>query len=121
MSQDGQDQTIYILDQIRARPGKGKKVLAAYMDRYAPGMLEKCGLTLVSRWVSPPMWLDDVTNTLFIVWSVQGVPDWWEKMRLGATLNPELIEFWREIEPLVEERHRYFLSDVADVESLCNV
>lgn len=121
VSQSEQNATIYILDQITAKPGKGKEVLAAYMERYAPVAKEKCGMTPVSRLVAPPMWLDDVVNTLFIMWSVKGTENWWWSMRLGATRNPEAVEFWQTIEPLIETRYRYFLSDVADVEALCNV
>jgi hypothetical protein len=35
--------------------------------------------------------------------------------------TPKVAEFWKSIEPLIEKRHRCFLSDIADVESLCNV
>ena len=123
MSQPEHKETIYILDQITARPGKAKEVLAAYMDRYAPAAKEERGMTLVSRLITPPMWLndqDDQGNTLVITWSVQGAPAWWN-MSFHGRRNPAVAEFWKSIEPLIATRHRSFLSDIADVESLCNV
>src|SRR6201996_5088309 len=75
MSEVEHKETIYIQDQITAKPGKAKEVLAAYMDRYAPAAKEERGMTLVSRLITPPMWLndqDDQGNTLYITWTVQG-------------------------------------------------
>jgi len=123
MSQPDHKETIFIQDQITAKPGKAKEVLAAYMERYAPAAKEERGMTLVSRLITPPMWLndqDDQGNTLVITWSVQGAPAWWN-MSFHGRRNPAVAEFWKSIAPLIETRHRSFLSDVADVESLCNV
>jgi hypothetical protein len=123
MSQVEHKETIYIQDQITAKPGKAKELLAAYMERYAPAAKEERGMTLVSRWITPPMWMnaeDDQGNTLFITWSVQGAPAWWGMSHMGRR-TPKVAEFWQSIEPLIEKRHRCFLSDIADVESLCNV
>jgi len=52
--------------------------------------------------------------------TVQGAPAWWGMSHMGRR-TPKVAEFWKSIEPLIEKRHRCFLSDVADVESLCNV
>jgi hypothetical protein len=123
MSQVEHKETIFIQDQITAKPGKAKAVLAAYMERYAPAAKEERGMTLVSRLITPPMWLndqDDQGNTLVITWSVQGAPAWWN-MSFHGRRNPAVAEFWKSIAPLIETRNRSFLSDIADVESLCNV
>ena len=119
MSEPGRE-TIYILDQVTAKPGQAQAFLAAYMERYAPAASAERGMTLVHRWISPPMWLEEESNTLFITWSVQGAKAWWG-MSFHSRRNPAVAEFWASVEPLVEKRHRSFLSDVADVESLCNV
>ncbi len=113
------NETIYILDEVTAKPGKAQQFLAAYMERYVPAAKER-GMTLVHRWVSPPMWLVEESNTLCIIWTVRGAPAWWSMSHQGRR-NPAVAEFWSSIEPLIEKRHRSFLSDVADVESLCNV
>jgi hypothetical protein len=35
--------------------------------------------------------------------------------------NPAVREFWESVRGLIEKRHRSFFSDVADVESICDV
>ena len=120
MSADNAGQeTIYILDQITPKPGRARDVLDLYMEKYAPKARER-GMTLLHRWVAPPMWLDEQSNTLFIVWTVQGAKAWWQMSFLGRR-DPTVAGFWDEIEPLIEKRHRSFSSDVTDVESLCDV
>jgi hypothetical protein len=119
MAETEHNETIYILDEVTVKPGQAQDFLAAYMERYAPAARER-GMTLVHRWVTPPMWLKEQSNTLHIIWTVQGAPAWWGMSHQGRR-NPAVKAFWNSVEPLVEKRHRSFLSDVADVESICNV
>jgi hypothetical protein len=119
MSEPAGNETIYILDQVTPKPGQAEAFLAAYMEKYAPAARAR-GMTLVHRWVAPPMWLKEQSNTLFIIWTVQGARAWWQMSFLGRR-DPAVSGFWEEIEPMIEKRHRSFLSDVADVESLCHV
>jgi hypothetical protein len=113
------NETIYILDQVTAKPGQAQAFLAAYMEHYAPAARGR-GMTLVHRWITPPLWLKEQSNTLHIVWTVQGAAAWWAMSQRGRG-DPTVRDFWDSIEPLIETRHRSFLSDVADVESLCDV
>jgi hypothetical protein len=110
---------IYILDQVTTRPGQGQAFLDAYMTRYAPGA-EARGMTLVHSWVTPPLWLDDQPNTLFIVWSVKGAPAWWQ-MSFQSRRDPEVTAWWEEAQTMMISRHRSFLGDVADIASLTDV
>ncbi len=119
MSKTEHNETIYILDQVTPKPGQAQAFLAAYMERYAPAALER-GMTLVNRLVSPPMWLKEQSNTLQITWSVKGAGAWWAMSHQGRR-NPAVKEFWESVQPMIVTRHRSFLSDVADVESICNV
>jgi hypothetical protein len=119
MTQTEHNETIYIVDQVTTKPGKAQEFLDIYMADYAPGARER-GMTLVHRWVSPPMWLKEQSNTLHIIWSVQGAKAWWA-MSHGSRRITAVKEFWENIKPLIESRHRSFSSDVADVESICNV
>ena len=119
MGDNAGSETIYILDQVTPKPGQAEAFLKTYMEKYAPAAQAR-GMTLVHRWVAPPMWLKEQSNTFHIVWSVQGAPAWWSMSHQGRR-NPAVREFWESVKPLVEKRHRSFLSDIADVESLCNV
>ena len=76
------DETIYILDEMTAKPGQAEALLAAYMEKYAPAARER-GMILVHRWVTPPLWLKEQSNTLYVIWTVQGAKAWWQMSFLG--------------------------------------
>jgi hypothetical protein len=37
--------------------------------------------------VAPPLWMRDRPNTLYIIWSVVGVAQWWEMARRARYAN----------------------------------
>jgi hypothetical protein len=118
MSERGKE-TIHYLDRIVAKPGRAKAILELYMEKYVPAARAR-GMTLVHRWVSPPVWLGNQSNTLCIIWTVQGAGAWWQAA-IPARRDPEVLRFWNEIEALIVSRTRSFFSDVDDIESLCDV
>ena len=113
------DETIYMMDRITPKAGQAKAFLDLYMKRYAPNATAR-GLKHEFTWVAPAMWLDNQPNTLFIVWSVKGAPAWWA-MEHGARRDPDIIEWWQEVDAMVESRHRSFMADVSDIASLTDV
>ena len=98
MAESAHNETIYILDQVTVKPGRAQDFLADYMERYAPAARAR-GMTLVHRWVTPPMWLREQSNTLHIIWTVQGAPAWWSMSHQGRR-NPAVRGFWESVEPL---------------------
>jgi hypothetical protein len=118
MSETGQE-TIYYLDHLVAQPGRAQALLQFYMSDYAPQARTR-GMTLVHRWVTPPLWLREQSNELFIVWSVEGTQAWWNATRLRRA-DPSFLDFWEDAKPMIVSRRRIFLSDVNDVDALCNV
>jgi hypothetical protein len=110
---------IYMLDQVTPKPGRAQAFLKAYMDEYAPRVVER-GLKLEHTWVTPPTWLENQSNTLFFIWSVKGLPAWWE-MQFKARWDQFLPDWWRDQAPNIEERRRCHLTDVTDVAELTNV
>jgi hypothetical protein len=114
------DETIYILDQITPKAGRGKAFLQSYMDGYAP-VARARGLKLEYTWVSPPMWMEgEQSNTLFIVWSVKGVAAYWA-VESKARRDPTSSHWWRDAEPMIATRSRSVLSDASNIASLTNV
>ena len=111
--------TVYVLDEITAKPGKAEALLAAYLETYAPQAKER-GMVLDRLLVSPPMWLESQSNTLHITWTIAGAPGFWAMSHRGRR-DPRTKAFWDSIEPLVETRSRRFLSATADVKELCDV
>ena len=118
MSEAGRE-TIYYLDHLVAQPGCAQALLQFYMSDYAPQARMR-GMTLVHRWVTPPVWLKEQSNELFIVWSVEGAQAWWDATRLRRA-DPTFLGFWQEAKPMIVSRRRLFLSAVDDVDSLCDV
>jgi hypothetical protein len=112
-------QTIYIIDELIAAPGKGRELLAAYKDRYVPGAQAR-GMSLERILVSPPLWLDKASNRLTITWTVEGAGAWWGQA-VQSRYDPSVGEFWSSIEPLVVSRARHFGACEADVAELSNV
>ena len=112
-------ETIYYMDRIVAKPGQAEALLNFYMKSYVPKAQSR-GMALAHCWVSPPVWLKEQSNELYIIWTVNGVNAWWNATRMRRN-NPDLIQFWDEALPMIASRQRLFLSDVNDVESLCRV
>ena len=110
---------VYVMDELVARPGEGRRVLGDYLDRYAPGAKAR-GMTLEHVLVSPPVWMDDQSNTITIVWSVTGAEGWWG-MRLAATMDPEVTAFWSSAEARLVSRKRSFAAAPEHVGPLCDV
>lgn len=113
--------TIYFLDQITPKSGQAESFFKAYMDEYAPQARAR-GMTLRHAWVNPPIWLKgDQSNTLFVVWSVEGVPGFWKLMATPSALDGSTSYWWRDVDHLIESRSRSVLSDASNIEALNNV
>ena len=114
------DPKLYVLDRITPKAGCGEDFFRYYMDRYVPVATAR-GLKLEHRWVNPPVWMEgEQSNTLFFVWSVEGVAAYWE-VAGKARWDPSSPDFWRDIEPMIVERRRAVLAEASDVASLSDV
>ena len=113
------DQTIYIVDDIVAAPGKGRDLLELYRRNYAPGARAR-GMVLDREIVAPPLWLDELSNRLLITWTVTGAGGWWSQA-VQSRYDPSVEAFWEEADALVASRARYFGAAEADVEAISHV
>jgi hypothetical protein len=110
-------ETVYLVDQVVVKPGQGEAFLNAYRERYVPGAQAR-GMRLEKTWVSPPMWLDDQSNTLLFIWSLQGAQGFWA-MSFQGRQDPSLQQWWHEeAASMIESRQRYLASDVVDLTTL---
>jgi hypothetical protein len=98
---------IQILDEILLDAEHLPTVLTLLDQRYLPNASSR-GLTLLQRWVSPPVAVPGERNRLWLLWQV---PDVWGYygMRLGA--GAEVPEFWATVDTLSEHRQRHVLGD----------
>lgn len=115
----GERRPIFAIDEIVAKPGEGKALLEDYMARYAPGARER-GMVLEQVLVSPPMWLDDQSNTLSFRWSIADTAGWWQMRFVGGN-DPAVAAWWAEVDARTVGRRRFFAAAPADIEGLCNV
>ncbi|MEY1677104.1 hypothetical protein AB4Z55_23320 [Gordonia sp. ABKF26] len=113
------DRIIFVVDQVVLKPGAARDFVDAYLDEYAPAATRR-GLTLDRIVVSPPVWLDDASNTVTATWSVQGPRNWWQTM-VAARHDPAPAQWWTDKAPMIVERFRSMAADVGDVEGLCDV
>ena len=112
--------TVFVIDDLTAKPGRGEALLRAYLQRYAPGARAR-GMTLVQQLVSPPYWRDDASNRLLFVWSVAGPAGAWQMKHTGRQ-DADLAAWWnREAPELVESRARVICVDPSDVARLADV
>ncbi len=111
--------TVYLIDDLLAAPGQGRKLLAAYHERYVPGGVAR-GMTLEKVIVSPPVWLEEASNRLTILWTVEGAGGWWGQA-VQSRYDPAVAQFWASIQDLIISRSRHFGGAAADVAELTDV
>ncbi|WP_237246026.1 hypothetical protein [Sphingopyxis witflariensis] len=110
---------VHAIDEIVAQPGEGKALLDDYLAHYALGARAR-GMKLEQILVSPPMWLDDQSNTLTFRWSLAGAGAWWQMRFVGGN-DPDVAAWWAEVDVRAVSRRRFFASEPADIEGLCDV
>jgi hypothetical protein len=98
---------IWLLDRYEAKPGRLRELQAAFESEYLPGALRR-GLTLVGRWVSPPVELEQGANELLLLWSLPDREAFW-KMRIASGADPDVHAWWRKADAWVLRRERQFL------------
>lgn len=98
---------IHILDQIELEAAQVPAVLALLEANYLPGIGAR-GLSLLQRWVSPPVALPDRATTLWLLWQV---PDAAAYYGMRGTAGPEVIEFWRAVDAISHRRQRHVMAD----------
>ena len=113
------DGRIFVIDTVVTKPGCARTFVDTYLAEYAPGARSR-GMTLYEVLVSPPIWSEDLTNTVTISWMLPNAEAWWEMTWKGRP-DPALGEWWSQIGELVTQRSRSFAAAADDVDGLCDV
>lgn len=100
---------IYVLDEIVLDPRHVPDVLALLERTYQPTS-EARGLKLLHRWMSPPVAIEGVPNTLRLLWQVADAPAYYA---MRASIDASSMALWSEVDALCETRHRHVMSDAA--------
>lgn len=98
---------IHILDEIILEPEHISSVLSGLERGYMPKAAGR-GLTLLQRWVSPPVAIPGELNRLWLLWQV---PDVWGYYAMRSNAGPEVMEFWSTVDSLCQRRHRHVLGN----------
>ena len=99
---------IWLLDRYAVKPGRLGELQAAFEARGLPSARRR-GLTLVGRWITPPVELEQEGNELLVLWSLPDAEAFWP-MRIGAGTDAEVAAWWNEVDALVLRRERQFLA-----------
>lgn len=113
------DHRIVVIDRMVAKPGCARTLVDTYLAEYAPGARDR-GMTLGDVLVSPPIWSEDLSNTVTITWTLPNAQAWWAMTWQGRP-DPALGEWWSRISELVAERSRSVAAAFDDVDGLCDV
>ncbi len=109
-----------VIDEFVCKPGEGKEFLEYYLEAYAP-VAEAAGLTLKSKLVFPPCWLPEASNTIQVIWEMQGGNGFWGVYNRATRFDPNTIPFWADIRSRVISQDRRFFANVDEVEAMNNV
>ncbi len=98
---------IYMVDEITLKPGKLRQFNDAFAKEYLPKAKER-GLKLVGSWIAPPMEMQGESNTLIVMWGIEGLDGFW-KQRKGSSQDPLVRGWWEKMSPAIAGRTRRFL------------
>jgi hypothetical protein len=113
------DGPVFVIDRVVTKPGCARTFVTTYLAEYAPGARSR-GMTLRDVLVSPPIWSEDLSNTVTISWTLPSAQAWWEMTWKGRP-DPAVGEWWSRISKLVVERSRSVAAAADDVDGLCDV
>jgi hypothetical protein len=97
---------IHILDEIVLDAAHVPAALALLEERYLPGSAAR-GLTLLHRWLSPPVAVDDAPNTLWLLWQLPDAPAYY---RMRSTAGADVVAFWSALDQLCRQRRRHVMT-----------
>ncbi len=113
------DMEIYCVDRFIVKPGEGRE----FLDYYLNGFKEKAegyGMVLKSTMISPPVWLDNASNTIEVTWAIAGF-NGWAAMVNASRYDSETLSWWREVRSKVLEQDRSYYAKEEDMEVINNV
>lgn len=113
------DTPLYCIDRFVTKPGDG----AAFLEYFLGEYLEKAqgyGMELKSRLVSPPIWLDNASNTIELVWGIAGF-NGWAAMVNASRYEPETLTWWPSVHERVLSHDRSYYANDMDLEVINNV
>lgn len=107
---------VFVIDELRLRPGTLDEFLSAFRARYRPGA-EARGQRLVHLLVTPPTTEVGLSHEVVILWSLEGIEGFWGMRSQNAT--PEVSAWWAACDAQwAESRTRRFAAAPETIPSL---
>jgi hypothetical protein len=97
---------ITILDEICLPAGELSSTIQLFESDYLPAAEER-GLTLVAKWVSPPVAMHDRPNTLWLQWQVPDPESYWAAANGGQV--EDVAAFWAKVGAIADTRRRHVM------------
>jgi len=98
---------IHVLDEILLSAEHVPTVLTLLQKRDLSDSPAR-GITLLNRWVSPPVAIPGEPNTLWLLWQL---PNVFAYYGMRAATGLEVIEFWSAVDQLAQRRRRHVLTN----------
>lgn len=101
---------VFVLDELELRPGKLDAFLAAFETGYLPAARAR-GMTLLHRWVTPPLELPEGGSSVLLVWSLSGPAGFWTMRSQSGT--EEVAQWWRHCDGFITRRSRRLAAEAS--------
>lgn len=109
----------YVIDRFVTKPGEGKEFLEYFMQNYAK-YAEIAKFSYSRTLVSPPVWLKEGSNEVYVIWNHGGGDAFWAYYST-IRYDSEFRAFWEDVKTRVEYHDRLFCGDIENVEAMSNV
>lgn len=111
---------VYVIDTFTPKPEDGKAFLDEYLKTYRP-MAEGGGMAFVSATVAPPIWLENDSNIIQIIWTLDDIAVAAWGMSSATRYNPAYVEWWKTVRSRVLKRDRSYYASEEYMEVLNHV
>lgn len=120
LADTGEENVVYIVDRLVAKPGDGKAVLDDFMANMKP-LIEGAGWTFKRATVSPALWLDTDSNIIEIEWTMADIVQAAWAYSSGTRYNPEYVQWWAAMSDRLVSHDRVYSASESYMEVLNNV
>ena len=120
LADTGEENVIYIVDRLVAKPGDGKAVLDDFMANMKP-LIEGAGWRFKRATVAPVMWLDTDSNIIEIEWTMGDIVQEAWAYSSGTRYNPEYVQWWATMSDRLVSNDRVYSAPEGYMEVLNNV
>lgn len=114
------DEVVYIVDRLTAKPGEGKALYDDFMANMKP-IMEDAGWTFVRATVAPAIWLEKDSSIIEIEWTMPNIAQAAWAYSSATRYNPEYVAWWAGVREKAVSVDRLYSASESYMEVLNNV